>query len=740
MKLLINSGLCIMLNRFLLRSIVMLLAGGIFFTVRAKAQIVYVDSANIVGIHDGTSWATAFNDFDSAVTIAIPGDTIWVAKGSYQPATNTSFSMKNDVVIYGGFKGTETLVTQRNWITNLTQLTGNSTSVVVNNLITSSAVLDGFTITGGNTAAAGTGGGMTNNMSSPTLTNIIFLNNLASSVNGGGMCNTSSSPILTNVIFSDNMAFTGGGIYNISSSPSLTNVAFINNVSTTYGGGILNDVSSSPVITNVTFSGNMAISGGGIYNKSSAAPIITNCIFWSNTAPFGSDIFNSSAIPVITYSFTQTPVYGTGNITGLTDPFVNDASPAGTDEMLMTADDGLQLTGCSPAINTGNTLTNTTITDITTQPRIFNTTIDMGAYEYQSFHDGSSLAINNDTSALIIYPGLNSLIATGTCRTIGELLPNGSHPVTDSVVSKIWIDSTVQVYLGQPYVQRHVDITPLTAATTSTAQVTLFATQAEFDAFNVVSTVKLPTASGDITDISNLSIIQFHGTSVTGIPGSYSGAANIITPSNVTWNNSLNRWEITLEVNGFSGFIITATGSILSLNLLSFTGTLVNGNAQLQWQTANELNTDHFEIDNGIDGIHFDSLTTVKAIGTGNNSYATIDEQTQPGDNYYRLKSVDKDGTFAYSNIVSISKLVDQQMSSLLIYPNPTNDQLFFEYNKTGNAILIVYNLAGQPVLTTSTHGQFKTIIDISHLTAGTYILEYNSAIETLRNKFVKTN
>ena len=733
-----------MLNRLLLRSTaIMLWILSMFFTTRLEAQIIYVDSANIVGIHDGLSWATAFNNFSDGVTAAIPGDSIWVAKGTYQPAANSSFTMKNGVAIYGGFTGTELTLTSRNWHTNPTLLEGNSATVILNSLITSSALLDGFTITGGNTSAAGTGGGMTNNTSSPTLNNIIFLNNFATSVNGGGMYNAAnSSPTLTNVIFYGNTAFTGGGMFNTSSSPILINVAFVNNISTTYGGGILNGFSSSPVLTNLTFSGNNAISGGGIYNGASATPTITNCIFWGNTAAAGNDIFNNGSTPSITYCFTQTATIGTGNITGITDPFVNDALPAGTDGIFMTEDDGLELIGCSPAVNTGNTAINTATIDIAAQQRVFNTTIDIGAYEYQSLPDGTSLALNNDMASQTIYPGINSLIPTGTCRIIGQLLSSGANPVADTVSSQVWIDPVVQTYLGQPYVQRHFDITPAINAAAATATVILFVTQAEFDAFNAVSSTQLPTGPSDAIGKANLNIVQFHGISATGIPGTYSpGTPVLIDPNdaNIVWNNTLNRWEITFDVNGFSGFIITTNGTILSLNLLSFTGELVNGKTQLQWQTANEVNTDHFEVDKSTDGKLFTPLTNIKANGTGNNSYTTVDEQTQSGDNYYQLKSFNKDGSYTRSNIILI-KVDNNDKIPFVVYPNPTNNQLVLEYDNISNAIITIYNLAGQRVLTTSTQGQSKTPIDVSNLAAGTYIIEYNSETETLRDKFVKAN
>jgi hypothetical protein len=127
-----------------------------------------------------------------------------MAAGGYAPgaARTDSFILKNNVAIYGGFAGTETQRDQRNPATNLTTLSGdigtvgdasdNSYHVVTGGGTDATAILDGFTITGGNANDVfpnSVGGGMYNNSSSPTLATLIFSNNHALS---GGMYNTIS--------------------------------------------------------------------------------------------------------------------------------------------------------------------------------------------------------------------------------------------------------------------------------------------------------------------------------------------------------------------------------------------------------------------------------------------------------------------------------------------------------------------------------------------------------------------
>ena len=389
-------------------------------------NIVYVDSSKTTS-GDGSSWANAYKTLSQGLWVAHNCATVtqvWVAKGTYYPmngfttiatSRDSSFRiLRNGIKLYGGFAGGETVLSARNPGTNPTILSGdiglvgNSTdnskhvvTVVSNSTIDTSTRIDGFVITRGNAnlflgatfSVAGKviegvhGGGIYNHSSSPLITNCIFSYNSSLNI-GGGMYNLSSSPAITNCIFLGNTAAGGAGMNNSSSSLSVTNCAFFSNscYNTSSGGGISNQ-SSSLFLTNCTFysnSSSFAAGGGGIYNYNNSNTTITNCILWGNTAPGSPDILNGSGSTTLTvsYSNTQTPRPGAGNSTA--DPFfINAANPIGPDGIWGTADDGLRLAPCSPAINTGS---NAAIpagitTDITGAARIQNTTVDKGAYE-----------------------------------------------------------------------------------------------------------------------------------------------------------------------------------------------------------------------------------------------------------------------------------------------------------------------------------------------------------------------
>lgn len=174
----------------------------------------------------------------------------------------------------------------------------------------------------------------------------------------------------------------------------------------------------------------------------------------------------------------------------------------------------------------------------------------------------------------------NTPYLDNSCKLICSLQPLGALPVSGNITAKVFIDASLQNNNGAYYVQRHYDVLPATSPNTSTATVTLYALQSEFDSYNalVSSSFALPTSPVDTTGIANLRINQYHGTPTGGYaPSNYpatwggSGPAQlVITPTSVTWNNIDNRWEITFPVKGFGGFFVSG-GNInpLAINMIS---------------------------------------------------------------------------------------------------------------------------------------------------------------------------
>jgi predicted outer membrane repeat protein len=296
----------------------------LFLIIPCRARIIYVD-ADANGADDGRSWADAYNYLQDAIADAnssIDVNQVWVAEGIYGPDQNSAdpkgssdrtatFQLVSGVTIKGGYAGFgqpdpnardvdayETILSgdlNGDDGPNFTGNGDNSYHVVTGNGTDDTAVLGGFTITGGNAngpAPSDRGGGMSNEWGGPTVTDCTFSLNSASNC-GAGMYNYFSGVIaISGCGFRDNSAgYDGGAIFNWISEPILTNVVFSGNTAGGNGGGMFTNHGYG-TLSNCTFSENSAdVYGGGIYNaKLYGEVVLTNCIFWGNVAEEGPQI------------------------------------------------------------------------------------------------------------------------------------------------------------------------------------------------------------------------------------------------------------------------------------------------------------------------------------------------------------------------------------------------------------------------------------------------------------------
>ena len=305
------------MNHLLSRPSVRFLLLMLSLVLALKGQTTRFVDADASGANNGTSWSDAYTDLQDALGAAVSGDEIWVAAGTYIPSSGSdrtvSFVLSDGVGLYGGFAGSETLRSQRDPAANPTILSGdlngddgpnfsnngeNSYHVVYAENVDASAVLDGFTIRGGN-SNTNIGGGMYNYLSSHTVANCTFSGNSAQY--GGGMGNYGCNPTVTNCTFFGNSAqYDGGGMYNHDSSPTVTSCTFSGN-SADLGGGMDNQAYSSPTIRNCTFSGNTARSASGMENYSFSSPTISFCTFSGNSAQDASAMMfnNVNSYPTV---------------------------------------------------------------------------------------------------------------------------------------------------------------------------------------------------------------------------------------------------------------------------------------------------------------------------------------------------------------------------------------------------------------------------------------------------------
>ncbi len=419
------------------------------FSQSIVSSIVYVDSS-VTTSGNGASWSNAVKTLRTALIAANTTQSIkeiWVRKGTYYPTDDndrdSSFRiLRNNIKLYGGFSGTETSISQRNILGNITTLSGdlnipndtadNSYHVITilalsNSIIDSNTVIDGFRIEGGNASTgesqfniqrlnlkrsvgggivnAGNGGGY---QCSPIIRSCTFINNYAYggaaiyNLSNGNLATSISivSPMILNSVFTRNTAGTGSAIYNESfnygqCNPILINSIFVDNVSrseaTIYFDAFM--ASDYPVITNCLFYRNTARSNaaiacfvrfGGIYIT------LSNSLVWRNKALQNNDSTSSSAaiqscyILKPSYNLIQGSAYQSSTSVWADPVFVNADNPAGNDGLFGTIDDGLQPLEASQTINGGNndSINRYNITqDILGRPRIQSGRVDVGPYE-----------------------------------------------------------------------------------------------------------------------------------------------------------------------------------------------------------------------------------------------------------------------------------------------------------------------------------------------------------------------
>lgn len=400
-----------------------------------NAQIVYHVSATGDDTNDGFSWVTPLKNVQTALSLAVPGDRIWIAQGTYYPDDglgqndndrSSSFVLKEGVHIYGGFKGVNGALVPRDpnlYETILSgdldqndgsSLTGDNSYHVVTGA--NNTILDGVTVSNGFATGMGAnetdGGGIFNNTTSPIIQNCIFKNNVADS--GGAIYNLNASPTISNTVFTDNSSNFGGAVYNSGASASFINCTFIKN-SSPQGGAIYNTTGSNPntftnsliagnfstqkgggiynigtplILLNTTISGNKAdVEAGGIYLENSNNVSIQNSIIWNNMANNLSSVASATLTQTnstITFAkclvenYTPEGQGGTVGVLSNADPsFIKNLPPSSAPN-----DDGdFRLHLNSVALDIGdNTLNNETF-DILGNIRIQNNTIDLGAYE-----------------------------------------------------------------------------------------------------------------------------------------------------------------------------------------------------------------------------------------------------------------------------------------------------------------------------------------------------------------------
>jgi hypothetical protein len=196
----------------------------------------------------------------------------------------------------------------------------------------------------------------------------------------------------------------------------------------------------------------------------------------------------------------------------------------------------------------------------------------------------------------------------------------------------------------------------------------------------------------------------------------------------------------------FGLFAALANGAVVQLNpgvvpveLTSFTGAVVGNDIQLKWSTATELNNRGFEVQRSINGSDFATIAFVEGFGTTTEQkqYTFTDRNVTARVNHaYRLKQIDFDGTFDYSQVVNLGYTLPVEFALEQNYPNPFNPttNIIYSVPVNSNVTLDVYNLIGQKVVTLFEGeveaGKHTSQFNASSMSSGMYLFKLTAVGE----------
>jgi trimeric autotransporter adhesin len=327
----------------------------------------------------------------------------------------------------------------------------------------------------------------------------------------------------------------------------------------------------------------------------------------------------------------------------------------------------------------------------TTGRSLIPTTIDVTTGTANTCVAGTTITIDNSNNTIWVP------ITGPDGNIMAEIKANGNNlgTVTSSFYTNI--GPVRENSKRRLYLDRNMTITP-EVQPTSAVSIRLYITAGELNAIKAASNSQ--GASSLVNSISNLSI--YKNSDACG--GSW---VNVTTPTVITplyaEAHGASGYVLQADITSFSSFYFANTNAItLPLNLLTFKGQWQDNNAMLQWETSNEVNTSHFIIERSTDGRNFTPIGNTQAAGNSNGQkYSYPDKDAgmlNTGILYYRLKMYDLNGTFSYSNIVSIT--VDPSAMVVNIYPNPVHSIIMAKVSlkKADNLNIQVTDMKGQAV------------------------------------------
>ena len=231
----------------------------------------------------------------------------------------------------------------------------------------------------------------------------------------------------------------------------------------------------------------------------------------------------------------------------------------------------------------------------------------------------------------------------------------------------------------------------------------------------------------------------------TGEYVAYTGAGNTVTVTGLTASKTYH-FRI-FEYNGTTGPVYNTTQSLtgsattsvaLPVTWLYFKGSEQNNAAKLEWGTAAELNSAYFVVERNTNGEGFKSLDTINAAGNSsvNQHYTYTDATTMEGNIQYRLKQVDIDGRFDYSQVITL-RIATVDKSGFTLFPNPATSSVKISIKDSRNTTsLLIYDINGRLLQQQSVNN--NSLVNIDKLKQGIYYFVLQDGASRYTKKLIK--
>ncbi len=268
----------------------------------------------------------------------------------------------------------------------------------------------------------------------------------------------------------------------------------------------------------------------------------------------------------------------------------------------------------------------------------------------------------------------------------------------------------------------------------------------EFDCDEVANTYtvsyQFTAANGDFAIVDNTGMaIEAHFTPSSTFSGGTTsapttGTVSVTYPMETDYNFNIDG-PTNCDVVGITG---TPLCVVAPVEMAYFEASCTGEEVELEWATATEINNAYFLVERGNDGRNYSTIGKIEGVGNSTDivEYSFVDEAPRGNVLYYRLKQVDFDGTFEYTDVVTVSQCGKAKVA-VNLFPNPTVDRVTIDMGiQEENTSINVMDITGKVMMSTEiAAGENQKQLEVAHLPAGTYIVNIGGA-QPQAKKFVK--